>query len=458
MYRELQPLRQALSQQLKADLFPATAGIDPNKLLQTYLDQLTMYVGVDVADRTFTALAQDASGEVLGTLEGCANKPKGFRRFMAWAETLRDKHGLRILAVACETAGIFYWALWDFLGQQPGLARILYNPRTTEHMGEVLSKRVRDDLVDALLLAEQLRLGSTPEVQLQEDADLLAARYYSRAARDLAQQVNRKKNQLRALLRAYCPPLCQLFPGSKLHHPAVYALLQEVLFPDEFVQAGAETIAAVLTAHCRTAFDLDDAQRLVEAAHQALSRPIRREAIRHLVQHHIEDITTFQQRKKFYLKCGYRLIQNRPETKLLKGSLGAGVSNTLALVSEVGDVQRFPSGEHLASFLGLTTSKHVSGTTLFRSKRITKQGSPNGRYAAVNIGLHLSQRVPRYQAMYQRIKGRKPPRKGHFIALVAIARDFVTNVLYDMWRYQRPFFKETEDYRQYRHKNPRSDD
>jgi transposase len=458
MYRELQPLRQALSQQLKADLFPAPAGIDPNKLLETYLDRLTMYIGVDVADRTFTALAEDASGEVLGTLEACPNRLKGFRRFMAWAETLRDQHGLRLLAVACETAGIFYWALWDFLDQQPGLARILYNPRTTEHMGEVLSKRVRDDLVDALLLAEQLRLGSTPEVQLQEDANLLAARYYSRAARDLAQQVNRKKNQLRALLRAYCPPLCQVFPGSKLHHPAVYVLLQEYLFPDEFVQAGTQTLTAILTAHCRTAFDLEDAQHLVDVAGQALCRPIHREVIRHLVQHHIEDITTFQRRKNFYLKSGYRLIENRPETKVLKSSLGAGVSNTLALVSEIGDVQRFPTGEHLASFLGLTTSKHVSGATLFRSKRITKQGSPNGRYAAVNIGLHLRQRVPRYQAMYQRIKGRKPPRKGHFIALVAIARDFVTNVLCDMWRYQRPFFKEAKDYRQYRQKNPRSDD
>ena len=128
MYRELLPLRQALSQQLQADLFPATAGIDPNKLLETYLDRLTMYIGVDVADQTFTALAEDASGQVLGTLEACPNRPKGFRRFMAWAEALRDKHGLRILAVACETAGIFYWALWDFLAQQPGLARVLYNP------------------------------------------------------------------------------------------------------------------------------------------------------------------------------------------------------------------------------------------------------------------------------------------------------------------------------------------
>lgn len=225
MYRELHPFREALGQDLKAALFPAAAGVDPDKLLQTYLDQLTLYIGVDVADQTFTALALNATKEILDSLEGCPNQPNGFRRFLAWARALRDQHGLRIIAVAAETTGIYYWALWDFLGEQPDVARVLYNPRTTEHMGEVLSKKVRNELVDALLLAEQLRLGSTREVLLQEDANLLTARYYSRAARDLAQQINRKKNQLRSLLRAYCAPLCQALPGAKLHHPAVYALL-----------------------------------------------------------------------------------------------------------------------------------------------------------------------------------------------------------------------------------------
>jgi transposase len=458
MYRELQPFREALSQELKASLFPVVAGVDPNKLLRTYLNQLTMYTGVDVADQTFTVLAMDTNKEILGELEGCANDPDGFSRFVTWARDLRDKHGLRIMAVAGETTGIYYWALWDFLGEQPDIARVLYNPRTTEHMGEVLSKKVRNELVDALLLAEQLRLGSTPEVILQEDRDLLTARYYSRAARDLAQQINRKKNQLRALLRAYCAPLSQVFPGSKLHHPAVYALLQEYLFPDELVQAGAEAIATILTAHCRDAFGLAQAQQLVEAAQRVLARPVERSVIRHLVQGYTQDITSFQQRKVFYLKAGYSAIEHRQETKLLRTVKGAGPSNTLALVSEIGDVSRFPSGEHLASFLGLTTSKHVSGTTLFHSKRITKQGSPNGRYAAVNVALHLSYHVPRYQAMYQRIKGRKPPRKGHFVALVAIARDFVTNVLYDMWRNQRPFFLKEEELRQYRQKQSRLED
>jgi transposase len=458
MYRELQPFREALSRELKASLFPAVAEVDPKKLLETYLDRLTMYTGVDVADRTFTTLALDAGREILGSLEGCPNGPDGFERFITWARDVRDQHGLRIIAVAGETTGIYYWALWDFLGEQADVARVLYNPRTTEHMGEVLSKKVRNELVDALLLAEQLRLGSTPEVLLQEDADLLTARYYSRAARDLAQQINRKKNQLRALLRAYCAPLFQVFPGSKLHHPAVYALLQENVFPDEFVRAGDEALAATLVAHCRSAFGLAQAQQLVEASHRAITRPIGRDAIRSLVHAHIEDITTFQQRKVRYLKAGYALIEDRLETRLLRTVKGAGVSNTLALVSEIGDVQRFSTGDQLASFLGLTTSKHISGATIFHSKRITKQGSPNGRYAAVNVAQHLSQRVPRYQAMYQRIKARKPQRKGHFIALVAVARDFVSNVLYDMWRNQRPFFLEVSDYRAYRKKQSRSND
>jgi len=87
-----------------------------------------------------------------------------------------------------------------------------------------------------------------------------------------------------------------------------------------------------------------------------------------------------------------------------------------------------------------------------------KQGSPNGRYAAVNVAQHLTRWVPRYHEMYTRVKGRKPPRKGHFIALVAVARDFVSNVLYDMWHNRRPFFAEVKDYRSYRQKHSHSND
>ncbi len=449
MYRELHPLRQALAAEVSASL-PGLPGIEPDKLLASYLDRLTLYVGLDVADASFTALALDAGRAVLGELRACPNRHPGFVRFQEWVERLQAQFNLRLVVVAAETTGVYYWALWDYLAEHSPFARVLFNPRTTQPMGEVLSVKVRDDLVDALLLAEQLRLGSTPEVQLCQDADLLSARLCSRAARDLAHQINRKKCQLRAYLRAYSPAVNLTFPKAKLHHPAVAALLKQYLFADEFITAGETELTRLLTAHCRSAFDQTEAQLLLTHSQHVIARPIRREIFRWRVHYLLDDLHTLAQQQHHFLKLGYGLIKKRPETPLIKAIPGAGISNTLALVSELTDVARFPSGAHLASFLGLTTSKHLSGTSLYQAKHITKQGSPNARYAAVNLATFLARSVPRYQQMYQSIRQRKPPRKGHFVALVAVARDFVTNVLYDMLTNHRPFFVEVEAYRKYR--------
>ncbi len=253
MYRELHPLRQALAAEVSAPL-PELPGIEPDKLLASYLDRLTLYVGLDVADASFTALALDAGREVLGELRTCPNQHRGFIRFQGWVEQLQTKFNLRLVAVAAETTGVYYWALWDYLAEHSPFARVLFNPRTTRPMGDVLSVKVRDDLVDALLVAEQLRLGSTPEVQLCQDAELLSARLCSRAARDLAQQINRQKCQLRAYLRAYSPAVNHTFPKAKLHHPAVAALLKHYLFADEFIAAGEAELTRLLTEHCRSAF------------------------------------------------------------------------------------------------------------------------------------------------------------------------------------------------------------
>ncbi len=176
------------------------------------------------------------------------------------------------------------------------------------------------------------------------------------AARDEAQSINRKKNQLRSLLRGYNPVLSRVFPSEKFHHPAVYALLQQSVFPEEFVAAGVEALTRILTHHSRSAFGAEQAQQLVDQCRGLISRPMRREVVHQRVNDLIAEIQLAHQHQKALLKAGYALIHDRPEAaKLLKAS--TGVSNTLALVSEVSDVQRFPDGEHVASFLGLTTKQ-----------------------------------------------------------------------------------------------------
>ena len=57
----------------------------------------------------------------------------------------------------------------------------------------------------------------------------------------------------------------------------------------------------------------------------------------------------------------------------LRSVPGIGLLTATALVASVGDVRRFPSGRHFASFLGLTPKEHSSGHVR-RLGRISKRG------------------------------------------------------------------------------------
>jgi transposase len=62
-----------------------------------------------------------------------------------------------------------------------------------------------------------------------------------------------------------------------------------------------------------------------------------------------------------------------PRSQRLQRAGGIGLITATARSASVGDLERFPSGRHFASSLGLTPRKHSSGTTR-RLGRVTKRG------------------------------------------------------------------------------------
>jgi transposase len=69
------------------------------------------------------------------------------------------------------------------------------------------------------------------------------------------------------------------------------------------------------------------------------------------------------------------LSRQSPLITQLRTIPGIGLLTATALVAGIGDVHRFPSGRHLASFLGLTPRESSSGNTR-RLRRISKKGDP----------------------------------------------------------------------------------
>ncbi len=102
------------------------------------------------------------------------------------------------------------------------------------------------------------------------------------------------------------------------------------------------------------------------------------------------------------------LAQQVPHVAHLCTIPGIGLLNATALVACVGDVRRFPSGRHLASYLGLTPREHSSGNRR-QLGAISKQGD---RYLRTLL-MHGARAVLSHSGNPQKTDARRPDRARH---------------------------------------------
>ena len=99
---------------------------------------------------------------------------------------------------------------------------------------------------------------------------------------------------------------------------------------------------------------------------------------------------------------------------------GVGQFTALVMLAEIGDITRFPSARKLASWAGLTPTVRGSDLTV-RHGHISKQGSAWLRWV-LNQAAQTAKRSPEFAATYAAIA----KRRGKKIATIAISRKLLT--------------------------------
>ncbi len=113
-----------------------------------------------------------------------------------------------------------------------------------------------------------------------------------------------------------------------------------------------------------------------------------------------------------------------PMVELLSTIPGIGWLTALTLVVEIVDFSRFPDGEALSSYAGLTPSEHSSGERI-RHGHITRQGNPVVRSVLVESSWILIGKDPEMRRFYDRIKARRGGKR----AIVAVSRKLCHRLL-----------------------------
>jgi transposase len=116
----------------------------------------------------------------------------------------------------------------------------------------------------------------------------------------------------------------------------------------------------------------------------------------------------------------HRRAKAGPAVKVLTQLPGVGEFTALVILAETGDITRFGSARKLAAWAGLTPTVRSSDRTV-RHGRISKQGSAWPR-RALGQAAQTAKRSPDFAPAYQAIAARR----GEQIATTAIARKLLT--------------------------------
>lgn len=327
------------------------------------------FVGIDLHKRYSMVTEMDGKGKTLRQMR-LNNDPETLTHYL---------HGLQPNAkIGLEATANWYYFYELIEERHPNL--VLSHPLKTR---AIASARIKTDKIDSATLAHLLR------------ADLLPASYIP----------PREVRDTRETLR-YRASLVSL--RTRLKNKVHAILSKNGLDPrvsDVFGKKGLRYLKSIKVRSCyRQA--LDGYLQLVESLNQV-----------------IQEVTRTIEEK----------VKSSPKAQLLMTLPGISYYSALLILSEIGEIGRFPSAGHLCSYGGLVPSVHSSGGKT-RYGRITKQGSSWIRWILVEVSHHAVNGSTRFRALYHRVS----KKHGKNAARVAVARKML-KVIYFMLRKNEGF-------------------
>jgi transposase len=162
------------------------------------------------------------------------------------------------------------------------------------------------------------------------------------------------------------------------------------------------------------------------------------EALRPIFAEACREILEIEARIKQVERQLEAIAEQLPAVTHLRTIPGIGLLIATALVAFIGDIRRFPSGRHFASYLGLTPREYSSGLKRHLG-RISKRGDGYLRtlliHGARSVLVHARrQRPDRLRQWAHKIAQTHVHNK----AAVAVANK-LARIVWAVWRHERPF-------------------
>lgn len=274
---------------------------------------------------------------------------------------------------------------------------------------------MKNDRVDAGLIAETLRIGQYDPTRLATD-EVQSLRSLTRYRQSLKAELAEVKTQCLCLLDSYFPELPGAF--SDVFGAAGRAVLSRSPLPSELARRRTDSLQRDISEAARGSRRMDGkAAELKALAKRSVGIRLGEAAASMQVRSLVRQMD-FLDAECAKFDALIRDLLERVEPLVLTIP-GVSYATGAQIVAEIGDVSRFRNAPALVSYAGLNSGVNQSGKFDSGGGPITKHGSPYLRRALWLAASRAWQYDPSLRAFYER---KRAEGKCHRVAVTAVAR------------------------------------
>ena len=405
------------------------------------------YVGIDIAKNFhIVTIIDENEVKIFKKAFRVENDIAGYTGFIEKLEAISSDKTNFIIGI--EATGIYGENLLEFLKLKAYNVKLLNPFQTSRYREQTTMKKVKNDNIDSLMIALFLKDGKYSEGYVTDDE------YQS--LRTLYRNRTTIQNDMKDLKKRILTNLAVTFPEFEyIVNPFTnigLALLDKYPTAEHYKHSSVDRIVKVFRHIQGNNFTSEKAKQILEASKQSIfsgkakdARAIAIKSSIRLLQIYLQEIEILEeeifsllekqnistQQFEEDMKADYKtttLIHN------LKSIPGVAEKTIAAIISECGDLTRFPNTAKFIGYLGLFPTENSSGNSKVIG-HLSKRGSSIAKHALYMSAVGCLLHNPELKTLYDTKKSQGKSKKE---SLIAVSRKLAT-IIYAIFKYNTPY-------------------
>jgi len=405
------------------------------RTLKLTLKGFTMYyVGIDVAKEKHYVCILDETGEFAVKPFWIYADILGLRRLIEKLADLSLDNDDFIIGV--ESTGAYSENLYEYITDSDYKAVLLNSYQTAKYRDFSTLKKIKNDAIDAYVIAELLSAGKYKQSYISNDA-YHSLKMLGRSKRSLMDKMKTIKREISTVMATVNPEICKVFPN--IFTKTALVVINQYPTATHLCKATPKKLTRLFRHIKGNNFSEDKAKYLIDLAQTSVyagrAHKVRASTITsyiRILELYCQEIKDIELQIKQLIVEEIDTLDNSVEN--LQSIPGVSDKTISAILGECGDLRRFDSAKAFIGYLGLYPTQYQSGNSLSVG-RLAKRGIPIAKHAlymaAVGSVLHNPQMNKLFRDKISAGKSKKE-------ALIILAKK-IAAIMYSIVKHNKPY-------------------